>query len=327
MDRRTFIGGVGFGILAVAHVNAQKARTIPAVGVLITTALTTGMNAQTIAILRKELRERGHVEGQNIALEIRSANGNPDALAGLVEELVRLNVSILVAFGPAAVRAASAATKAVPIVALDLETDPVQAGWAQSLARPGGNVTGLFLNLSSLTGKWLELLRDAIPAIRRIAVLWDSTTGSAQLTAMKTTAQRMEIDVQVVEIRTTDDVESALRTAVSGGAKAMAMLSSPIVRNSSKQIAEFTAKNRLPAISPFRTFADFGGLMSYGPDLDDFFRRCATYVDKILRGAKPAELPIEQPTKFELVINAKSAKALGLTIPQTLLVRADEVIQ
>ena len=327
MDRRTFIGGAGFGILAIAHVNAQKARTIPGVGVLITTALTTGMNAQTIAILRKELGERGHVEGRNIALEIRSANGNPDALAGLVEELVQLNVSILVAFGPAAVRAATAATRPVSIVALDLETDPVQAGWAQSLARPGGNLTGLFLNLSSLTGKWLELLRDAIPAIRRIAVMWDSTTGSAQLTAMKTTARRIGIDVQVVEIRTTDDVESALRTAASGGAKAMAMLSSPIIRNSSKQIAEFTTKNRLPAISPFRPFADFGGLMSYGPDLDDFFRRCATYVDKILRGAKPAELPIEQPTKFELVINLKTAKALGLTIPQSLLVRGDSVIQ
>jgi len=326
MDRRTFIGGLGFGILAVTRSNAQKARTIPAVGVLITTALTTGMNAQTIAILRHELRERGHVEGQNIVLEIRSANGNPDALAGLAEELVQLKAAILCAFGPAAVRASAAATRTIPIVALDLESDPVQAGWARSLARPGGNVTGLFLNLLTLTGKWLELLREAIPTIRRVAVLWDSTTGSAQLTAMRSVAQRIGIDLEVVEIRNTDDINTALYAVMRGGSKAMAMLSSPIVRNSSKQIAEFTEKNQLPAISPFRPFADFGGLMSYGPDLDDFFRRCAIYVDKILTGAKPADLPIEQPTKFELVVNAKSAKALGITIPQTLLVRADQVI-
>ena len=326
MDRRTFIGGVGFGFLAVARSNAQKARTIPVVGVLITTALTTGMNAQTIAILRHELRERGHIEGQNLGLEIRSANGNPEALAGLAAGLVQLNAAILCAFGPAAVRAAVAATRTTPIVALDLESDPVQAGWAQSLARPGGNVTGLFLNLLTVTAKWLELLREALPMIRRVAVMWDSTTGSAQLNAMKATAQRIGIDVHVVEIRSTDDVNSALDAVMSGGSKAMVMLSSPIVRNSSRQIAEFTVKNRLPAISPFRPFADLGGLMSYGPDLEDFFRRCAIYVDKILSGARPAELPIEQPTKFELVVNAKSAKALGISLPQTLLVRADEVI-
>jgi putative ABC transport system substrate-binding protein len=241
--------------------------------------------------------------------------------------LVRLNATILCAFGPAAARAASAATRTIPIVALDLETDPVQAGWAQSLARPGGNITGLFLNLSTLTGKWLELLRAAIPTIRRIAVLWDSTTGSAQLAAMKVTAQGFGIDLQVVEVRNTDAVDSALRAAVTGGSKAMVMLSSPIVRNSSKQIAEFTTTNRLPAISPFRPFTEFGGLMSYGPDLEDFFRRCATYVDKILKGAKPGDLPIEQPIKFEFVVNMKTAKALGLTIPQSLLVRADEVMQ
>jgi putative ABC transport system substrate-binding protein len=208
-----------------------------------------------------------------------------------------------------------------------LETDPVQAGWAQSLARPGGNITGLFLNLSILTGKWLELLRTAVPAIRRVGLLWDSTTGSAQLTAMKAAAQQFEIELQVLEIRNTGELDAALRAAVSGDSKAMAMLSSPIVRNSSKEIADFTVKNRLPAISAFRPFADFGGLMSYGPDLEEFFRRCATYVDKILKGAKPGDLPIEQPRKFELVINMKTAKALGLTIPQSLLLRADEVIQ
>jgi putative ABC transport system substrate-binding protein len=328
MDRRTFIGGVAFDILAASFtVEAQQARKMPVVGIMITTALTTGTNAQTIAALRKGLRELGYTEGQNIVLELRSAGGKPEALGGIAEELVKLNAAILCAFGPAAVRAAVAATRTISIVALDLETDPVQAGWAQSLARPGGNVTGLFLDLSALTGKWLELLRATIPAVRRIALLWDSTTGSAQLNAMKITAREIHIDLDVLEIRNTDEVDAALRAVVSGGSKAMAMLSSPIVRNTSQQIAEFTMKNRLPAISPFRPFADSGGLMSYGPDLEDFFRRCATYVDKILKGARPGDLPIEQPTKFELVVNMRTAKTLGLTIPQSVLLRADEVIQ
>jgi putative ABC transport system substrate-binding protein len=327
MNRRIFIAGA-VGIVAAVRANAQSARAIPIVGVLITTALTIGMNAQTIATLRKELRDRGHVEGQNIVLEIRSANGNPDALPGLVEELVQMNAAILCAFGPAAVRAAVAAPKTISVVALDLESDPVQAGWAQSLARPGGNVTGLFLNQSILTGKWLELLREAIPVARRIAVLWDSTTGLAQVNALEATAQQLGIDPQVLPIRTTDDVAAALHAAAAiRGPRAMVMLSSPIIRNSSKQIAEFTVKSRLPAISPFRPFAELGGLMSYGPDLDDFFRRCAGFVDKVLKGAKPADLPLEQPTRFELVVNTKAGKALGLTIPQALLVRADEVIQ
>jgi len=328
MGRRTFIGGVVFDILAASFtVEAQQPRKIPVVGIMITTALTTGANVQTIAALRTGLRELGYTEGQNIVLELRSAGGNPEVLGGLAEDLVKLNATILCAFGPAAVRAAVAATRAIPIVALDLETDPVQAGWAQSLAHPGGNVTGLFLDLSALTGKWLELLRAAIPALRRIAVLWDSTTGPAQLNAMKATARELHIDVDVLEVRNTDDVDVALRAAVSGGSKAMAMLSSPIVRNTSGQIAEFAMKNRLPAISPFRPFADFGGLMSYGPNLEDFFRRCATYVDKILKGARAGDLPIEQPIKFEFVVNLRAAKALGITIPQPLLLRADDVIQ
>ena len=328
MDRRTFIGVVAIAPLARSFVaEAQQARKMPVVGVLIPTALTTGINAQTIAAVREGLREQGHVDGQNIVLEIRSAGGNPEALAGLAEELVQLNAVVLCVFGPAAVRAAIATTRVVPIVALDLETDPVQVGWARSLASPGGNITGLFLNLSTLTGKWLELIQATTPGTRRIALLWDSTTGSSQLTALKVTAERIGIDLQILEVRNTNEVDAALSAALSGGSKAMVMLSSPIVRNSSKQIAEFTTKNRLPAISPFRPFADFGGLMSYGPNLADFFPRCAIYISKILNGAKPGDLPIEQPTKFEFVLNLRTARALGLTIPQSLLVRADDVIR
>jgi putative ABC transport system substrate-binding protein len=328
MDRRTFIAGVASGTFAwPVVILAQESRKMPIVGVLIPTALTTGMNAQTIASLRNGLRERGYVEGQNISLELRSAGGDPDALADLAKEMIQLKVAILCVFGPAAVHAARAATHTIPIIALDLETDPVEVGWAASLARPGGNITGLFLNLSTLTGKWLELLKESVPAIRRIALLWDSTTGTGQLTAMKGAAQRIGIALQIFEIHTAADVDGALRAVVNGGSNPLAMLSSPIVRNSSRQIAEFTTRNRLPAISPFRPFADFGGLMSYGPDLQDFFPRCANYVDRILKGANPGDLPIEQPTKYELVINARTAQALGLAIPQPLLLRADEVIR
>ena len=291
MDRRTFIGTVAGGLLAVPRVaDAQQAGKRPVVGVLITDA----RRSLTIPLLVQGLGDLGYVDGKNIVIEIRSAGGKPEAFRGLAAELVQLKVDVIFAAGPAAIRAASDATTAIPIVALDLETDPVQAGWVRSLARPGSNITGLFLDLPDLAGKWLELLREAVPGIRRVGLLWDSTTGSAQLIAAKAAAQR---------------------------------LSSPNIYQASKQIADFVVKNRVPAISPFRSFADAGGLMAYGPKFDDFRRRAALYVDKILKGAKPGDLPIEQPTTFELVINMKAAKALGLTIPQALLLRADEVIQ
>jgi putative ABC transport system substrate-binding protein len=210
---------------------------------------------------------------------------------------------------------------------LDLESDPVENGWVRSLARPAGNITGLFLDFPDLAGKWLELLLAAAPGRNRVGVLWDSTTGSAQLAAARSAAQRFKIDLQVLEIRHSDDIEGALRRGMGAGSTALVALSSPLVSGSSKSIAEFATQNRLPAISAFREFAESGGVLSYGPNLREFYLRAAFFVDKILRGAKAADLPIEQPTKFELLINLKTAKALGLTIPQSLLLRADEVIQ
>ena len=275
----------------------------------------------------KPLHDLGYVEGKNIVLERRSSRGKPEVFAALVAELIRLDVDVLYVTGPSAVKAATSATSVVPIVALDLETDPVQSGLVRSLGRPGGNLTGLYLDLPGLAGKWLELLRDATAGHRRIGVLWDSTTGPWQLSAAKAAAKQFNIEVQILEYRSVDDLDEALRSGPSSGSNAIVMLSSPITSANSKRIAEFTTRNRLPAISPFAAFARSGGLLSYGPNLVDFYRRGAIYVDKILRGAKPADLPIEQPTKFELVINLKTAKALGLTIPQSLLLRADEVIQ
>jgi putative ABC transport system substrate-binding protein len=234
---------------------------------------------------------------------------------------------VIVATGPQAVRAAKKATNRIPIVALDLETDPVQAGLAQSLARPGGNMTGCFLDLPDMAGKWLEFLESAAPTSHPVGIVWDSTSGNWQLTAAQNASRRFGLDLVTVEVHSTEDLGAALRKALDGGVRAIVMLSSPITSVGSERLAEFTRHHRLPAISPFRAFADRGGLMSYGPDLLDFARLATTYVDKILKGAKPEDLPIQQPTKFELVINLATTKALGIAMPQSLLARADEVIQ
>jgi putative ABC transport system substrate-binding protein len=324
VKRRDFVALLsGAALTWPLATHAQQARKLPVVGVLVTDLA----GNISLPILIQGLRDLGYVDGKNIVIAVRSAGGKPDAFPALAAELVQLKVDVLYATGPTAIRAARGATTVAPIVALDLESDPVAAGWANSLSRPGGNLTGLFLDLAGLAGKWLQLLREAAPGIRRVGLLWDSTTGPAQLNAVKAAAQGFAIDVQVIEVRSADGLDAALSAGVSAGLKAIVQLSSPLMSNRAKQIADFVVKNRLPAISPFRRFAEAGGLMSYGPDFDDFRRRSASYVDKILKGAKPGDLPIEQPTKFELVINLRTAKALGLTIPQALLVRADEVIQ
>ena len=322
IHRRAFIGNLAGGLLlSMLAAGAQENRKVPIVGFV------NSGGTESFTGLREALHDLGYVEGKNIVLERRSSRGKPEVFAALVAELIRLDVDVLYVTGPSAVKAATSATSVVPIVALDLETDPVQSGLVRSLGRPGGNLTGLYLDLPGLAGKWLELLRDATAGHRRIGVLWDSTTGPWQLSAAKAAAKQFNIEVQILEYRSVDDLDEALRSGPSSGSNAIVMLSSPITSANSKRIAEFTTRNRLPAISPFAAFARSGGLLSYGPNLVDFYRRGAIYVDKILRGAKPADLPIEQPTKFELVINLKTAKALGLTIPQSLLLRADEVIQ
>jgi len=277
--------------------------------------------------LRDGLRELGYVDGQNMTLMYRSAQLGLNTLPRLATELVQRNVNVLYAVGPAAVRAAINVTSTVPIVAMDLESDPVANGWARSLARPGGNVTGLFLNFPELAGKWLQLLRDADPEFRAVGILWDSTTGSTQLDAVKVAAHGYGMDLSLLGVRTADDFDDALGTGLKDGVKAIVVLSSPVFDVNSSRVAALTIRSRLPAISAFREFADAGGLMAYGPDLEQFFRRSALYVAKIIEGAKPGDLPIEQPAKFQLVINLKTAKALGMTIPQSLLLRADEVIK
>jgi len=306
-------------------VQAQPIAKVPVVGIL-----SSGGGPRSIAVdtTKQSLRELGYVEGQTITFDVRFGGTNLQALPGLAAELVRRNVDVILVSGPAGIRAARDATTTIPIVALDLESDPIEAGFVRSFARPGGNITGCFLDQPGLTGKWLDLLMEASSGTRSVAVLVDTTTGPWQLAALKASAAKLTVKVQVLGIRSAGDLDHALGATVKGGSRALVQLSSPLFDSPlSKRIADFTVKHRLPAISMFRRFADVGGLMAYGPNQLENFKRLSVYVDKILRGAKPADLPIEQPMKFELIINLKTARALGLTLPAALLRRADQLIE
>ena len=330
MDRRAFIGVVTAGFLVEAHIaDAQQSRKIPIIGILHATP-DSSADGETVTTFRHGLRDLGYIEWQNILLEYRSAAGGQEQLPVHATELVRRGVDVFYAIGPTAVRAARNATTAVPIVAIDLESDPVASGLVRSLNRPGGNVTGLFLDLPELTGKWLQLLREAVPGVKEVGVLWDAGTGPTQLAALKVAAQGFAVTPQVLTYHGPEDLQTALRAGLNRGVKALVVLSSPVIfsRNSMTTVGAFALANRLPTIAPTRRIADAGGLLSYGPDLvGDFYRRAAPFVDKILKGAKPGDLPVEQPNKFELVINLNAAKALGLTLPKSLLLRADDLIQ
>lgn len=322
--RRDALIGLGAAMLTAPFpVRSQPARTTPRIGYLHPAS---AEESAVYKALIRGLAELGYVQGRSIALDLRSGNGQPDVLPRLVTELLRLNPDVLLVVGPAAVKAALGATRSVPIVAIDLESDPVRSGWVVSFSRPGGNVTGFFLDLTATAAKWLQLLREATPNSRRVTLLWDSTIGDAQVSATRAVAQTLDLDVQTAGIANWNELDGVLSTAVRSGAQALLVLSSPTAFQYSARIAEFTNRHRIPAISPFRPFAVAGGLMSYGPDLDLFFQRTASTIDRILKGAKPGDVAAEQPTKYELVINRKTAKTLGLTIPQSLLLRADEVI-
>ena len=275
------------------------------------------------------LREVGYIEGQNVAFEPRSAGGRPERFAELAADLVRLKVDLIFARGPDAVRAAKSATRfrTTPIVAIDLESDPVAARFVASLAQPGGNVTGMFLDLAELSGKQLQFLKEMIPKLSRIAALGHPTVNASQLRAVEVAAATLGMQVQTLALRDAKDLGIAFETATRERAGALVIVGSPLSLLHRTQIGNLALKHHLPAIAPIRPHVEAGGLMSYGPNLSDMFRRCGVYVGKILSGAKPADLPIERPTKFELVINLKTAKALGLTIPPSLLARADQLIR
>jgi len=325
MERRRFIEVIAGGFVAAPlAAEAQQAGKVPRIAYIRAEA----PPAADVEAFRQGLREHGYVEGKNIVVEYRWADGNDQRLRAIVADLIRVKVDLIVASAPAAARAAKEATTTIPIVMV-LVADPVAFGFVASLARPGGNVTGFAFLLPELSGKRLQLLKDAIPRLSRVAVLWNAANPykAFDLKEVQAVAEALRVAVETLPVRGPDDFAHAFETAVASGAGGLITLDDPFTIAHRTRIVSLALKYRLPALYGVRPFADAGGLMSYGPDRVDQNRRAATYVDKILRGAKPADLPVEQPTKFELVINLKTAKALELTISPSLLGRADQVIE
>jgi len=313
-----------FALCVSAH--AQQPTKIPRIGLLFTA--TPSAAAARIEAFRQGLRELGYVEGKNILIEQRYAEGQLNHMNELAAELVRLKVDVIVTIGPAATRPAKEATHAIPIV-MGVDDDPVGNGFVASLARPGGNITGLASLAPEIGGKQLELLKEIVPRLSRVAVLGTSTQpGNAQsLREAEVAAQALAVKLQYLDVLSPKDIEPVFRTASNGRAEAVLVLRASVFFSHRKQIVDLAAKRQLPAMYYTTEYVEEGGLMTYGVSITDLFRRAATYVDKILKGARPAELPIEQPTKFELVINLKTAKRIGLTISPNVLARADRVIK
>jgi putative ABC transport system substrate-binding protein len=280
-----------------------------------------------VETFRHALRELGYAEGRNLIIEYRWAEGRDERLPELAADLVRLKVEVIVAGGGQPLFSASQATATIPIV-MPVGGDPVRGGLAESLARPGGNVTGLAGLAEELPGKWMELLKESFPKVSRVALLWDPAYGRSPVATSEVAARALGMRLQVLRVSRPEDFEIAFAEARTNRAEALIVLSSAFFYARRTQLVALAAMHRLPTIYHHKEFVvGAGGLMSYGPDFHDLFRRAAGYVDKILKGAKPGDLPIEQPTKFELVVNLRAAKALGLTIPQPLLLRADELIR
>ena len=281
-----------------------------------------------VEAFRQGLRELGYIEGKNILVDYHFIDGKTDRIPSLVAELVRLKVDVVVLTNPPAIRAGKQATKTIPIVMVTTE-DPVTAGMVDSLARPGGNITGLSRLTRELSGKRLELLQEAVPGISRVGILWGTTTGRRNnFQNYEAPAQELKIPVQSLEVRAPNpDLEGAFQAAVNTRVSAVITIRTTLLAPYAKRIAALAIRYRLPSMFEVRDFVEAGGLMSYATDDAESFRRAATYVDKILKGTRPANLPVEQPTKFELVVNLKTAKQIGITIPQSVLYRADKVIR
>jgi len=304
-----------------ARAEAQQPK-IPRIGYL---ARGSGLSLHDDAF-RQGLRDLGYVEGKNVVTEQRAANGKEDQLPGLAADLVRLKVEVIVALHPRAARAAMNATKSIPIV-FRSSGDPVAQGFVASLARPGGNMTGVTSISTELNGKRLELLKEVLSKASRVAVLRRAGTDALALEELQAVARFLRLQLQSLEVQDSSEFESAFKVATGKGAQGLITLRDPLVVTQRKRIVELAAKSKLPAVYDEIDFTEAGGLMSYGTNLADVYRRAATYVDKILKGRMPVDLPVEQPMKFELVINLKAAKQIGLTIPQWTLMKADRVIK
>ncbi len=334
MDRRkSFLGAciVLVSLLLANHAAAplaavaQQPPKIPRIGYL--GAFSPSAGAPVLESFRQGLRELGYVEGQSISIDYRWAEGRPDRFPALAAELIQLRVDVIVTYSNAAVAALQRATRTIPVVVAAMG-DPVGSGFVASLARPGGNITGFSSLPEELGGKWLELLREAAPKISRVAVLaFSQPSHRTYWTELQAAAQALKVTPQRQEVAGPDEIEHAFASLIKGRAQGLIVLPHAVTLDRRTQIVGLAAKHRLPGMYPFSSFVEAGGLMSYGTNFSDLHRRAATYVDKILKGAKPAELPVQQPTKFDLVINMKTAKALGLTLPQSVLIRTTDIVQ
>ena len=318
------VNGFALSVLVLAlsvSAQAQQAKKIPRIGYL--SAGSSLSEALRLEAFREGLRQRGYVDGQNIIIEVRYAEGRPERLAELAADLVRLKVDVIVG-GGALIEAAKKATSIVPIVML-FSPDPVRAGYIESLARPGGNITGLSSMQVELSGKRLELFKEAFPKLRRIAVLW--STASATFEDTQSAAQGLGLKIRPLEVRGPEDFDGVFATATKERLDGLFTVTSTFLTANRKRIVEFALKNKLPAMYHNEDFIEAGGLMTYAPSLLDMHRRAATFVDKILKGTKPADIPVEQPMKFDFIISLKTANQIGVTIPPNLLVRANKVIR
>jgi putative ABC transport system substrate-binding protein len=307
-----------------AVARAQQPARISRIGILI--AASASFYSARVEALRQRLRELGYVEGKNIVIEYRYAEGKLERLPDLAAELVRLKVDVIVTAPSQGALAAKKASATIPIVFTDVAGDPVGTGIVSSLARPGGNITGLSVMAPDLDGKRLELLKEAFPKVARVAFLWGSR-GNLPLRDMEAAAKALGVRLLSLPVRSLDDFESAFARAKRDGAQALITTPSPLINTQQRQVLDFAAKNRLPAMYQTSEYVEAGGLMSYAPNFTDLWRRAADFVDKILKGAKPADIPVEQPKKFEFLVNLKTAKQIGVTIPPNVLARADKVIR
>jgi putative tryptophan/tyrosine transport system substrate-binding protein len=323
MRRREFIAGIGAAAAWPLAVRAQQ-QQMPVIGFL--SPLPSG-EPPPFAGFRRGLAEEGYVEGKNLAIEKRFTNFRSELMNEAAGDLVRLEVSVIFAAYPESLVGARNATSSIPTVAVDLESDPVAMGYIKSLARPGGNLTGMFLDLPELSGKQVGLLKEMVPGLSRIAVFGVPGLNAAQFAAAAAAVQAVGVEAEIIEVQVPDDWGRALETAKTRQVQAGILLSSPLVFSSSKQIGELALASRLPLISLFGEFPKAAGFMAYGPNINSMWQRAGVYVGKILHGAKADDLPIQRPEKFDLVINLKTAEALGISVPSVLLATADEVIE
>jgi len=322
INRRAFLGFVGaVGIQMLSRQSPAQQRKVVRVGSLTLSAQPKFFTDLWLA----EMRKLGYIEGENVLFDLR--DGTPPRLPALTLELVHADVDLILCVSSAPVRAAMGVTRTVPIVALDLETDPIASGFAATLARPGGNLTGFFLDLPEFSAKQLEILKETLPSLTRVLVLWDPSMERAPLTGLKTASRALRLRPSIREVEDESMLPSIFEEAATKKVGAVLVMQSPTLVGYRRQIIKLAADSRVPVMGMFTNFTSEGALLSYGPNIDELYRRTAVYVDKILKGTKPGDLPIQRPEKFDFVINVRTARALGLTIPRSILARADEVIR